>query len=142
MTNADVIAKLAQMFPRTFFVVGAARRPLKVGISRDLMAAGTGLSRARVRHALHHYTRSIGYLTAMTVGAARVDLNGEPAGSVTADEAAHAAERLARIRAAIEEKKRAVAAPKPEPVPAPQPQRLGLADLKAAALARRQGGDR
>jgi ProP effector len=132
-----------QLFPRTFFTAGAERRPLKVGISHDLLAADTGMSKAQVRGALRFYCGSIGYLANMAEGAARVDLAGDPTGIVTADEAAHAARRLTEIKTAIEaqweqarqrhqERKRA------KPAPTPQPQRLSLAGLKAAALARRQ----
>jgi sRNA-binding protein len=71
-------------------------------------------------------------------GAWRLDLDGKPAGIVTADEEAHAQATLAGIRAKREAR---AATAKPAAQPAiPQPaQRLSLADLKAAALARKTG---
>ena len=45
--------------------------------------------------ALAAYTRRVMYLKGMVAGAARVDLDGNPAGEVTAGDAEHAAEVLA-----------------------------------------------
>jgi sRNA-binding protein len=81
----------------------------------------------------------------MHAGAVRIDLTGEPAGTVTAEAAHKAAEELANrmLRADTRRKARKAEerpAAKPEPVPDDKPRRLTLADLKTAfaAPARKQ----
>jgi sRNA-binding protein len=77
-------------------------------------------------------------LRACRTGAERIDLAGEVAGSVTPEEAANAAAVLAR-RAAKQKAAHAQLSPKAaKPESATSPRRIGLADLKAAALARKQ----
>jgi len=144
---------LVRRFPAAFT---AARyqphRPLKVGIHRDLADI---LTRKEGHRILGTYTHRPTYLRAVTVGAARVDLNGEPVGVVTPAEAEMARAHLDRIEAKLAEQFRVareqrqaalrpVVKPKPpqsEPAPAPPgPRRLGLAGPKAAAIARRTGG--
>jgi sRNA-binding protein len=75
------------------------------------------------------------YLRRIVEGAARIDLDGNPAGVVTGDEEARAKATLAGIKARNEAgtaTAKAVAQPALQP-----PKRLPLADLKAAAIARR-----
>lgn len=116
---------LATWYPRAFFVYEHRRRPLKVGIAHDLAAATAGaIVASDVKTALGCYTGNAGYLAACREGAARVDLNGEPSGTVTAGEAEHARSRLHK------------ASTRPSPPPSPK-RRLGLADLRAAARARK-----
>lgn len=69
-----------------------APRPLKLGIHRDLIAAGHP-SRV-VRAALGVYCSRRAYLKTLRAGVPRLDLQGQPAGAVTADEAAEARARL------------------------------------------------
>src|SRR5262249_39875233 len=88
----DTISKLAQLYPRAFFVFEMRRRPLKVGIHNDLMAV---LPWRVLRYALMRYTGNTAYLRALRTGVARVDLQGNVVGTVTADEAAQAQLRLA-----------------------------------------------
>ncbi len=102
---------------------------MKVGIDRDLRIAGTGLSRER-RIAMARYVGSPGYLANICEGTPRIDLNGEPASTVTGE--------LCAIAKALEPRrpaKRQAAPPTPEPPAAPERQ-LGLSDLKAAWQAR------
>jgi sRNA-binding protein len=40
----DALARLVELYPKSFFFEGLRRRPLKIGIDADLRAAGTGLS--------------------------------------------------------------------------------------------------
>jgi ProP effector len=122
----DLIATLAEWFPAAFFVFEQRRRPLKLGIDHDVAVATAGaITVAEIKGALRYYTGNAGYLRACRAGAARVDLNGNAAGAVTADEAAHARERLAR-RSQRAPSKRVVAV-----------RRASLADLRAAGRARR-----
>jgi sRNA-binding protein len=100
---------------------------------------------------LRFYTQSFGYLRNMKEGAERLNLAGEPVGFVTADEAKDAADGAKACQMRIERRrtKREAAQPITQPITQPaqpitqpitetaQPKRLGLADLRAAALARR-----
>jgi ProP effector len=56
------------------------------------------------------YTRRVMYLQSLVAGAARVDLDGTPAGEVTAREAEYAAARLAETLASREAKRVAAVA--------------------------------
>jgi ProP effector len=159
-----LIAMLVEQFPRAFFAYQLRRRPLKIGVFHDLTAAlGDSIDRRMLRTALHYYVQNIGYLIAQKAGADRIDLDGNPSGTVTADEAENARQRLAAIAARrkpkVEAEKPTTAArmaqEKPEEAKAtvaksaekppagnavgkPGPsQRLSLADLKAAALKRK-----
>lgn len=81
---------LARAFPACFNrpKSKAPKRPLKVGITADLIAGGvTGedglpLSRSRIERAVRDYCLGTKYLTALVSGAVRIDLDGNPAGVV------------------------------------------------------------
>lgn len=90
--------------PRCFD--GEHPRPLKLDIHQDLIAAGH--DRIAVRRALGRYCQTDRYRQALQAGAARLDLQGQPAGVVTEKEAAHArqvltprAERVAAARESL-----------------------------------------
>jgi ProP effector len=138
-TVAAVIALLAERWPRCFWVWEARRRPLKLGIHKEIQAALDGaITQTELHKALGVYCSNRAYLEHTLTGAWRLDLDGKPAGTVTADEEAHAKATLAGIRA---KKARRAAAAKAAAQPAiPQsPKRLSLNDLKAAAFARKTG---
>jgi ProP effector len=122
-----IMALLSSRFPGTFFVQESQRRPLKLGIRQDIIAAlGAEIDPKELGIALRSYTANRNYLGRLRLGAQRLDLDGNVAGTVTAEEAVHAQQRLHK--------------PKQEPAPQvepPKPQRLGLTDLKAAALKRK-----
>jgi ProP effector len=125
---AAAISLLAELYPKCFSIYEERRRPLKLGIHLDIQASLDGaITPAELHRALGAYCSNPTYLSHTRKGAPRLDLNGEPAGTVTADEEAHAKATLVRIRA----KKAATKAQ------APLAKRLSLADLKAAALARK-----
>jgi sRNA-binding protein len=131
------IALLAETFPKCFSVYEGRRRPLKIGIHKDILAAVNGaLTPLELGKALGAYCSNKVYLGHTRKGAWRLDLDGKPAGIVTADEEAHAKATLAGIRA---KKEARTATAKTAAQPAiPQPaKRLSLSDLKAAALARK-----
>jgi ProP effector len=83
------------------------------------------------------YCRNAGYLRSLRVGAVRIDLDGNAAGVVTAEEAAWAAEELGTRMLRTANRRRS-----PQKQPAQEttvvPRRLGLADLKRLALSRRK----
>jgi ProP effector len=107
-------------------------RPLKIGIHADLIpwAEAQGYDRLETRIALALHTARTGYLKAMAKGGARFDLAGLPAGEVTVEQQAHAAERLkakeaakarrqARLEKAAENSTRKEAEAKALPPPKP-----------------------
>ena len=82
---------LVATFPAAF--TRFDRKPLKLGIDHDLIERGIAL--ACVRAGVATYCRSNSYLAALQTGAPRLDLDGNPAGVVTADDASFAAGKLA-----------------------------------------------
>jgi ProP effector len=145
-----VISVLAAKFPKCFAVPDTRRRPLKVGIDTDLLAAlGGSIRRTELIRALAMYCSSEGYLERLLTGACRVDLEGKPAGVVSADDEKHAkakqadigtrrgAAMAAAITQAAASRAQGPALAKEEP--APGPKRLSLTDLREAARRRREG---
>jgi ProP effector len=130
-------------------------RPLKIGIHKDLEARGVDLR--VVRLGVSRYCRHLAYQHALVEGAARIDLDGQPAGIVTLEEAAFAAKnytamldtamkkREALRKQAVHERKTAAEARQrptvqPAAVAAPPVASLqtSLAELRAAARQRRE----
>jgi ProP effector len=153
MANSTVkatIAELVAQFPKAFTLDSAGVRPLKLGIRDDLYGL-SAISHRRIVAALARYCKSPTYLKATTEGAARVDLAGEAAGTVTATEAQHATENLAVFaKIAAKRANKATSAMKATPrpkepgrgEPSPRPAtgglgRLSLGDLKTAAAMRK-----
>jgi ProP effector len=139
----QTIADLCWRWPKCFSVLEARRRPLKVGIDRDIAAAASDLDPAALTAALKYYTSNIAYLNACVVGAPRIDLNGEVCGSISERDAvraalcfANAVKRRAARRQARPARSNKTAAP-PSPAPS-SPKRDGLAELRAAAARRKQ----
>jgi sRNA-binding protein len=146
-----LITVLAAKFPKCFAVPDTCRRPLKVGIDADLLAAlGGTIRRTELIRALAMYCSSEGYLERVLIGAWRVDLEGKPAGAVGPEDERHAKAKQAGIRtrrevvmaaaitqAAARRAHGPALAAKAEPGPGPK--RLSLADLRAAARRRREG---
>jgi ProP effector len=130
------LALLCERWPKCFFMFPGRCLPLKIGIHKDIP---DGLIEPKIlRLAFRLYVNNPGYLNAMRLGAARVDLNGEVAGTVDENDAKRAQAHLAGIRKAKEsrEQKREPPAPTPEAKPAPQ-RRDGLAALREAGAKRR-----
>ena len=149
------IAQLAELYPSCFRQL---RQPLKIGIRNDIVARHPELRPSLIASALKTYTRSLGYLETLKAGSARVDLEGNPVGTVTAADEEDAKRKIAKAvkRAAakaIEDRKEAgQPAAKPveerarqqDPIPEAKSRQpasaeppLGLGGLKAAAQARR-----
>jgi ProP effector len=152
--RVDVTAitmRLAELCPACICVYEKRRRPLQVGIRDQIIArVGDLIAPEELNIAMRAYVRSIGYLTAVARGDARIDLAGEPAGETTPEQRAAAAKAVASYWARVAERKakaRAACAEPESPVPRPvhsspapmseKPKRLGLADLRQLALARK-----
>lgn len=86
------IGKLQKRFPAAFPKKPAPKMPLKIGILADLLAHAEELklNEDEIRLAVSTWCRGSRYWACLTDGAARVDLTGAPAGSVTARDAAFA----------------------------------------------------
>ena len=151
-----VIRLLCDSFPQTFSRSGQHPRPLKVGVYADALAALGGAIPARdLKSALRAYASRASYLHALTAGAPRVGIDGEPAGAVTPDEEAVAKARLAELAKRVVPAVIAAQGPPtphtgpktPAPTPATEvakatapaePKRLSLADLREAGRQRRR----
>ena len=129
MNNDQILELLCERFPRTFARNPAEQQPLKRGIDRDLVARLDGtVSRSALKRVLGDYTACPEYRAKLIEGAARIDLDGNPAGAVTAGEAEHAlAIRPAKTKPT----------PSTPSAPPPKPKRLSLDDLRRAARLRR-----
>jgi len=102
LQDIDVIlALLAEQFPGCFTTEWhLPHRPLKIGIDRDLAERCPALDRRERGAVMRCYTSRLMYLQSLVEGAVRIDLDGSPAGEVTAKEAEFAAARFAGILAA------------------------------------------
>jgi ProP effector len=133
------IALLAEKYPRTFSLCPHRRRPLKLKIHVDILQELAGvITEDELNRAMQFYTWSIGYLRNSVAGAWRYDLAGNPVGAVTRTEDVHARMKLAAIKKKMAQRKAEKEAEKRAAEEALKPKRLGLADLKRAALARKQ----
>ena len=102
------LARLAEAFPKTFVLEKYRPHwPLKVGIATDIPARCPAVERRVLSVALSAYARRVMYLRGLVAGAARVDLDGNPAGEVTARDAEYAAAKLAETLASREAKRSA-----------------------------------
>lgn len=124
-----VIDLLVHRFPKAFAWHELRRRPLKVGIHDDILAAFNGtVTPAELSKALRVYVTNKIYRSRLKAGATRIDLDGNPAGVVTAEQA----------RAFVDKPKPARSpAPPSSPAPPAPTKRDGLADLRAAAQRRK-----
>jgi ProP effector len=89
-----VIRTLAERWPETFYPESKERKPLKVGIFKDLKAAAPDIDPKMLRLALRVYTTSGAYLFACSKGHKRVDLNGNAVEEVSEKDKARARELL------------------------------------------------
>jgi ProP effector len=133
------IELLAETYPQCFSVFEKRRRPLKIGIRDDLIAALAGaITPKEAALALAIYCGNWCYLKACREGAPRIDLNGNVVGTVDADAANNAKQRLEQQRNRRKRQLDAIAQAEAEAErKARNAGRVGMADLRAAALARK-----
>jgi ProP effector len=93
-----ILGELVKLYPSTFFLAGVDRVPLKVGTTRELVAAGVG-TRAELGIALSIYTSNLHYLDKIREGAVRIGLDGQAAGVVTAEDELAAIAKMFEIEA-------------------------------------------
>ena len=109
------LVHLAEWFPQTFVLEKyLPHRPLKIGICPDILARCPVLTRRELGTVLGVYASRVMYLQSLVEGAIRIDLDGNPAGEVSAADAEHAAATLAGILASRETRR---APPTASPAP-------------------------
>jgi ProP effector len=134
----STITALADLYPACFAVFQERRKPLKVGIREEVIAALAGAASPKeIALALRMYCGNIGYLKACVEGAPRIGLNGEAVGTVSAAEADNAKQRLEQQRARRHRQAAAETKPKTKVPTKPEPRRLSLSNLRELAKARR-----
>ncbi len=90
---------LISRYPKAFFDDPKARKPLKVGIHKDILADDSNqLASYQLTSALRWYTGALGYQLSIQPDAPRIDLQGEAVGAVSAEDAKAAEEKVAVIR--------------------------------------------
>jgi sRNA-binding protein len=90
-TKAEATRRsLAERFPNCFIPKKAEKKPLAIGVIRQVFAAAPDLSRRSIRLAMHDYTNGLKYWRNLSEGATRINLDGSPAGVVSGDHAEHA----------------------------------------------------
>jgi hypothetical protein len=87
----DLHIKLRERFPMTFRKIVV----LKIGAHKDICDAFPQINPIHVGYYLARYCNSIAYLSASTEGALRFDLQGQPVGVVSGDDACGATMKLA-----------------------------------------------
>ena len=113
-------AWLTATYPKVF--TNDAPPPLKVGIHADLLTRHPDLDPDTLRRALKRYCERRAYQVALArEGACRVDLDGNPAGEVLADQRKYAKAKLNAWKSAKGTKPPAPATPAPTPAPTPPP---------------------
>ncbi|WP_334165702.1 ProQ/FinO family protein [Achromobacter mucicolens] len=134
------ISRLQRHFPKAFPKNPAPKVPLKLGVLADLVqhAEQLQLDEAQIKEAVKTWCDGRRYWASMVEDAPRVDLNGEPAGAVTANEARHAKRMASRnasrnaARARAEKKAQASAEQTPAPAADAAPADVKPADVQSA----------
>jgi sRNA-binding protein len=149
----EIISILAEWFPQAFHLYERGRRPLKVGIHADIIAATNGaITTSELGLGLQSYTSNRLYLLeSCRPGTPRVDLSGNVAGHVSISEAENASAKLQKIaqrrlarKACIKTTEPSIgvnsnngATPEGANGTEPAIKRISLKDLRDAALARK-----
>lgn len=128
-----LLERLVQTYPATFFPPDERRiKPLKLRIHKDLapVVKEWGFETAVLRYTLAGYTRRLRYQMALLKVPQRVDLQGEPAGEISAEHRQIAQERVALLR-----EKRRSNPPRPgRPTKRQPPKPDGISPEAVAAL--------
>jgi ProP effector len=98
-TATEALCSLRAKFPACFARLDRrSRQPLKLKIHTDILAAAPDIDPINIGRALKLYTSHVAYLSQCVEGKDRVDLDGQPAGVVTKEQAAYAAELITKIK--------------------------------------------
>ncbi|RZU01118.1 ProQ/FINO family protein [Rivibacter subsaxonicus] len=103
LSPADCAAQLKQRFPALF---SGTPKPLKLRIQADIQERAPGVfSKQALSAFLRRHTGSTAYLIALSKNTQRFDLDGAPAGELSAEHRQLAAEELTRRRAVHESRR-------------------------------------
>jgi ProP effector len=95
--TAAMVSRLRAQWPKAFT---SPPKPLCIGVTASILAqvrnGGNCKTRAAVTSAMEFWTQQTSYLEACTLGATRVNLEGNPLGTVTELEAQYAAHELSK----------------------------------------------
>jgi ProP effector len=91
---------LAKHFPKCFADFKQPKRPLKIGIVSDIIAALPDFDRHDLINAVTNYCNGKSYHAAMLEGAPRIDLHGNSVGVVSERDATYATGKLKSLMAA------------------------------------------
>ncbi|RWP80269.1 ProQ/FinO family protein [Mesorhizobium sp.] len=128
---AQLFRHLSAMWPAAFNP--KAPRPLKIGIHHEIRVLDGELSDDELRRALLAYTRMAKYLARLDAGAARVDLDGKPAGVVSDEDAATAKALLCSRKHKQPTKQTPEPMAEPQAPPNPKPKRSAVSNAKNTA---------
>ena len=87
---------LVLLFPQAFAPFGQPKKPLKIGIFSDILAACPDLKPWALGFALKDYCEGLSYKRALAAGGARVDIHGNEVEQVSPEHMAQAAGALAQ----------------------------------------------
>ncbi|MFZ5550382.1 MAG: ProQ/FINO family protein, partial [Pseudomonadota bacterium] len=105
LSPAACAERLRALFPALF--AGPAK-PIKLRIQADIQARAAGeFTKAALSGFLRRHTGSTGYLIALTKAPQRLDLDGQPAGEISAEHRQAAADELARRRQLHDQRRQA-----------------------------------
>ena len=103
ISPAECAQQLKQLFPALF---GGAVKPLKLRIQVDIQERAPGrFTKAVLSAFFRRHTGSTSYLIAVSKSAHRFDLDGQPAGELSAEHRQVALDELARRRAGHDERR-------------------------------------
>ena len=103
MTPAAALQQLKALFPALF---DAAPKPLKLRIQADIQERAPGqFSKQLLSAVLRRYTGGTAYLIALSKATERFDLDGQPAGELSAEHREAAVAELTRRRGIAEERR-------------------------------------
>lgn len=105
LSPAECAARLAELFPALF---APPAKPLKLRIQADIQQRAPGVfTRRTLSVFLHRYTTSNAYLSALVKSEQRYDLDGQPAGELSAEHRELAAAEITRRRGVHEQRRAA-----------------------------------
>lgn len=110
------ISRLQRLFPKAFPKKPAPKVPLKLGIHKELhlQAEALKLTPEEITEAVKTWCQGSRYWACMVQDAPRLDLSGEPSGTVTAAEAQFAKKLASRQRANAAKSRKAAKQPTPQ----------------------------
>ena len=94
----ELLARLCEAHPQAFVARGGGRYPvpLSIGVHQEIRVCYPDEARHVIAGAMRIYTSAIAYQRALAGGGARVGLDGQPNGEVTAEQAALARQTVAK----------------------------------------------